>query len=124
MIKMNSIIWLTIFLVLSEGFILYAQFGKGDIVFKVNGEAGNVVFQHKVHAGSQHITCEYCHDTLMRPYIEQAREQGKKLAEVVDKLFCNSCHNGQKAFSTDDKLSCNKCHSVVEKKNNGKKISN
>lgn len=106
-------------------FVLFAQFGKGDILFKVKKNIGNVIFSHKVHAGLQQITCEYCHNVLLTPYLKEAKEKGKRVDEVVDKLFCNSCHNGQKAFSTDNELTCKRCHSILEKNNkNGKGLSN
>lgn len=107
-------------------FSTYAQFGKGDILFKVkDAKVGDVLFSHKIHAGFQHINCEYCHDVLLKPYTEDAKEKHKNLSDVIDKLFCNNCHNGAKAFSTDDKSNCKRCHSIVEKNNkNGKKLSN
>ncbi len=106
-----------------------AQLGKGDIIFKVNKKIGDVLFPHKVHVVFKHINCEYCHNILLKPYINEAKEKSKAISEVIDKLFCNNCHDGQKAFSTDNELSCKRCHSIVEKDNkngknyHGKKLS-
>lgn len=106
--------------------LLLAQFGKGDILFKIEKKNVNdVLFSHKVHSGFEHITCEYCHNVLMKPYIDSARKKKEKVSEVIDKLFCNNCHNGEKVFSTDNELNCKRCHSIIkEKKKNGKEISN
>ncbi len=121
---MKTIRFMILFPLILLTLLARAQFGKGDIIFKVNKKIGDVLFSHRVHAGFQHINCEYCHDILLKPYVEEAKEKHKALSEVVDKLFCNNCHNGQKAFSTDDELSCKGCHSIVEKDNkNGKQLS-
>ena len=90
--------------------LAYAQFGKGDVVFKGKTQP-DVLFSHKFHTVSMEIKCEICHAGFLSSYIEKAKAKGIPLKDAIEKSFCENCHNGQIGFSTTDDKKCVRCHS-------------
>lgn len=83
---------------------VWGKIGGGDILFKVNTEAGDVIFSHDQHAGKTGLKCKECHELLQISKMSR----NASMNSISSGKYCGACHNDTRAFGI--KKNCAKCH--------------